>query len=266
MWPASHWRLLLPMLLVAAGTGCVSVPPYRAHPDLLREKPAIRTVGVLPPKIAMFEERARFGLNATVAHEEWSRAAEEAVADAFADEMAADGIAMVPIGVADDPEAEEIAELSAAVDFSILRHAFEKNSGEVLFREPFDEQLRAFGYSIGSAADLMDRHRVDAVWIVRGFNLLPTAGARAKHGADITLAILGALGGVAVPVLDLQKIQLRVTLIDRSGTVLYYGLADGRAGKPEAEDEYVAVDLRDARAARHYLRAALADYRAQGPP
>jgi hypothetical protein len=232
----------------------------------------------------MFEEQAKFGLNGVVPHDDWSSAADQAVAGAFAEVMAADRVPLVPIGT-DELEAKELVELYNAVEFSLLRHAFEKNTGELLPREPFPEQVRTLDYSLGPAAEFMDRHHVDALWVVRGFNLLPTTGATVKHGVDVALAVLAALGGVAVPVIDLQKIQLRVALIDKTGSILYYGVADDRTARPPAgppaepaptsgdslsdsarEPSFPDVDLRDPRAARHYLQAALSGYRAKGAP
>jgi hypothetical protein len=269
---------------VAAMAGCAPARPALTHPELPRKKQAIAVVGVLPPAIRMLEEQARFGMNEAVPRDDWSSAANESVAKAFAEEMAADRVGLVPIGV-DDPDAREIAELYNAVEFSILRHAFEKNTGELLPREPFPEKLSAPDYSLGPAVEFMDRHHVDALWILRGFNLLPTAGAKVKHGVEVALSVLAALGGLVVPVVDLQKIQLRAALVDRTGTILYFGIADDRTARPAAEppadaaaiggDSVLAsepeptfpdVDLRDPRAARHYLRAALSGYRAKPPP
>lgn len=190
--PDNRWRsarVLLLALLVAAPTamtGCVPGPGYQTHPELPRRRSGIAAVGFLPPKIEMFEEQAGFGANKTVPHDEWSAPADEAIAKAFAEEMAADRVPLVPIPV-DEVEAQELVALYNAVEFSILRHAFEKNTGEMLPREPFAEQVRTLDYSLGPAAEFMDRHHVDALWIVRGFNLVPTTGARVKRGVDITL-------------------------------------------------------------------------------
>jgi len=278
--------LLLALLaaLLAATAGCAYGPSYRTHPELPRRKSGIAAVGVMPPAIRMFEEQAKFGLNEVVPHDDWSSAADQAIARAFAEEMAADRVPLVPIG-ADDLEAKEVVELYNAVEFSILRHAFEKNTGEMLPREPFPEQVRTLDYSLGPAVEFMDRRHIDALWIVRGFNLLPTTGATVKHGVDVALAVLAALGGVVVPVIDLQKIQLRVALIDKTGSILYYGVADDRTARPPAsppaepvptsgdslsdsagEPSFPDVDLRDPRAARHYLQSALSGYRAKGAP
>ena len=278
--------LLLALLAVApvVTAGCASAPSYRTHPELPQRKPGIAAVGVLPPVIRMFEEQARFSLNEAVPHDEWSKAADEAVAKAFAAEMASDRVPLVPIAT-DGLEENDLAELYSAVEFSILRHGFEKQTGEMLPREPFPEQVRSLDYSLGPAAELMDRHHVDAVWIVSGFNLLPTAGAKAKRGLDTFLTILSALGGVGVPNIQLQKIQLRVALVGRNGGILYFGVADYRTPAPGAqppleaaptdgnpapgavgEATYAAIDLRDPRAARHYLRAALAGYREKAAP
>jgi hypothetical protein len=276
-------RFVLPAVILIVMSGCASVPSYRECPDLPHKAGGIRTVGLLPPVIAMSEEQARFGANRVVPNEAWSEAADQAVSAAFAREMAAVHVPLVPIAL-DDADVKELAALYAAVDFSIRRHSWETKTGVFPPQEPFAEKLDHLDYSLGAATGIMERYQVDAIWVVRGFNLLPTAGAQAKHGAEVTLAVLAALGGVAVPVTELRKIELRAALIGRDGTVLYYGLADERAGSPEpeppatagtdaegrsagsaGESTYIEVDLRDQRAARHYVAAALAGYQAAKP-
>ncbi len=252
--------------LVVAAAGCASIPATRTHPELPQRKAGIRTVGILPPVIKMAQERAQFGLNKVVPNDAWSSVAGEAVSRAFTEEMAADGITVLPVGT-DDSEVSELSDLYNAVEFSIRVHSWENQAGSFLPQEPFPEKVRALDYAVGPAGEVMERHHVDAFGMVRGFNLLPTAGASAKDGAEIALAVLAAIGGVPVPVMTLKKIELRVVLIDRAGSVLYYGVADDHTAAPSDEGESGGgspppVDLRDARAARRYVRAALAKYRA----
>lgn len=276
-------RLLSSALLaavLAAATGCASVPSFRTHSDLPQRKSGIRSVGLLPPVIILSEEQARFGLNKLVHQVLWSDAAVDAVSRAFSAEMAADRIPLVQLST-DDPAVKELAELYTAVELSIQKHAWETRSGEMPPREPFPEKVRVLDYSLGPVRELMERHHVDAVWFVRGFNLLPTAGTRVKEGVEVLLSIVAAMGGAPVPVMQLKKIELRAALIDWSGSVLYYGVADEeRGGQPvdevtaayapegevpasamTADRAYLAVDLRDPQVARHYLRAALKGYR-----
>ena len=267
------------MALLTVIAGCASAPSYRANAELPQGKGGIKRVGLLPPLIAVSEEQPRFGLNKLVYQVLWSTAAVEAVSRAFSEEMAADHVSLVPISTG-DAETKDLADLYNAVEFSIQRHAWEKRSGEFVPREPFPEKMRTFDYSLGPARELMERYNVDAVWIVRGLNLLPTTGARVKEGAEVLLSILAALGGHAAPLIQYKRVELRVALVDWNGTILYYGVADEGAGQPTeerpakaasmrgplepsepGENTYLTVDLRDPRVARHFIRAALSGYR-----
>lgn len=218
----------------------------------------------------MAEERAQFGINKVVEQDPWSSAAMATVSQAFAEEMAADHIPLVPVN-ADDLEVKELSDLYNAVEFSMRVHAWENQAGSILPQEPFPEKVSTFDYSVGPANELMERYQVDALWIVRGFNLLPTTGASVKDGVEVLLAVLSAIGGVPVPVMTLKKIELRVVLVDKTGSILYYGVADDTTAAPtgETSDEAAPeggstppVDLRDPRAAHHYLKTALSKYRA----
>lgn len=259
-------RWLLPVIMLAAA-GCASIPSYKMHSELPQKKGAIRTVGLLAPEIRMYEEQPRFGVNETVPHAEWAPAAEDSVAEAFSAEMAALGVKVVAIP-ADDPELREMAELFSAVAFSMQRHAWDRPTQTMPPTEVFPEQEKALDYSVGPLWATLEKHQVDAVWMVRGFNLLPTHGARVKDGLEVTIGILAALGGAAAPAMTLKKVGLSAALIDRDGRILYYGMSDDRAEAPDGETglEDVAKDLRDRRAARYYLKAALAGHRAEAAP
>jgi hypothetical protein len=179
---------------------------------------------------------------------------------------------------------KDLLALYNAVELSIQRHAWEKRSGEMVPRETFPEKVRTFDYSLGPAREIMERYNVDAVWIVRGFNLLPTTGTRVKEGVEVLLTVMAALGGAPMPLIQYKKVELRVALVDRTGSVLYFGVADEeRAGQPSgelpgesaaagdapagtAERAHLAVDLRDLQVARYYLKAALSQFRTGAAP
>ena len=279
-------RSLLFVLLAAALTaaaGCASAPTYRASPELPQKRSGIRTVGLLPPVIELSEEQPRFGLNKLVEQVLWSAAAVDTVTRAFSEQMADDHIQLVQIST-NDTEVNELVDLYKAVEYSINRHAWEKELGEMVPRETFPEKVRAFDYSLGPAKKLMERYHVDAVWFVRGFNRLPTTGTKVKEGLETLLSIMAAVGGHAAPAIQYKKVELRVALIDRDGNVLYYGVADEeRAGQPvgelpgesapagelpalTSERPYLSIDLRDPLVARHYIKAALSGYRAGAAP
>ncbi len=263
---------LLAVFLTAAA-GCASAPLYRTHPELPQRKSTIKTAGLLPPMITMYEEQYKFGLNKLIPHDDWSPGAAEAVRKAFLDETAA---IRMPLKFIDgeDRELNDMADLFSAVDFSIQRHVYDTN-----LKEMFPEKALSFDYSLGPAWEMMDRHQVDAVWIVTGFNLLPTTGAQVGDAVQHFVAILSALGGGPGVAFTLKKIELRAALVDKSGEIVFYTKLDEsnvpRAGRNAdsltvlhgeytdqgAEEGSLKKDIRDPRVARQYIRALLSEYR-----
>ncbi len=247
-------------VLMTAAVGCASAPLYRTHPELQQRKGAIRTVGLLPPTITMYEEQYRFKL---IPHDEWAPEAAEAVRKAFIDEMAAIRVPLVVIS-GEDRELNDIAGLFSAVDFSITRHVY----GITGRADTFPEKVRYFDYSLGPVQEMMERHSVDALWFVSGFNLFPTKGTQAADTAGVLLEILSGMGGHPVPALRLRKIELRAALVDKSGTIFFYcKLGEenvplvGQSTDQAAEEAPLKKDFRDARTARQYIRALLTEYR-----
>jgi hypothetical protein len=222
----------------------------------------------------MYEEQARFKL---VPHDEWSREATEAVRKAFLDETAAVRMPLKVIN-GEDRELDDMLDLFSAVDFSIRRHVYSRGFGSV-GDEPFPEKAPSFDYSLGPAREMMERHRVDAVWIVTGFNLLPTAGAKLGDAVTVLLSILSGLGGAPVPALVLIKVELRAALVDKEGTILFYcklneedlppaaqnpgqfNISEGANTSRAAEEGPLEKDIRNPKTARQYIRALLSEYR-----
>lgn len=245
------------MVVLTALAGCTPVPRrYKSHPELSQRKGDIRTIGLLPPVINMYEEQYKRML---VPHEEWSSAAVEAVTKALAAEMTANGLRLVMI-TTDDPELKEVAALYSAVDNSIQL-------------EPLPKEVHTFDYSMGPLQGAMDRYKVDAVWIVRGFNLLPTAGVKLGEGLGLMLSIL-SMGSInSGPALWPQRFRLSLALVDKNGRVLYYGIADEHgAGWPiqeplgEAAPAKGEIDLRDPQMAQQCIKAALSGYSGEAMP
>lgn len=227
---------LLVMLLTTAA-GCASAQSYRTPLELPQRKAAIRNVGLLPPMIKVFEEQVRFNL---VLHDDWSREATESLRKAFVDEMAADRLPLTVIS-GESHEVNDMADLFKAVDFSIGRHAYDN-----AWKETFPEKVRSFDYSLGPAREMMEQHQVDAVWIVTGYNLLPTLGAQWTDAFNILLAINPYSTGPLV----LTKVEFRAALVNKSGTILFY-----------YKEWPFPGDLRDPNFARPLVRELLSEYR-----
>jgi hypothetical protein len=263
--------LLAAFLIVVAGC---SVPlAYRAHPDLPYKKSTIRTVGLLPPMMALYEERAG---STPVPRDDWSREAAETVFAAFIDEMTANKQPLVLIGN-EDRDLVDLADLFSAVDYAVQRH-------EVLGRgpaEPLPGGTRPFDYSLGPAKQAMERHQVDAVWFVAGFTVLPASAAQAGNAVQATTGIPRTQTGQPASALLPARSELRAALVDMSGAVLFYGTINegnlsrierdslGGAGAPKegreparsAENSPAGWDLRDQKTAHRFVTALFSEYR-----
>ena len=271
--PFSFPMACLLTVFMTAAAGCASAPLYRTHPEWPQRKSTIKTVGLLPPMISMYEEQYRFGMHKVVPHDDWSREATDAVQKVLIDEMAALGL---PAKVVDeeDRDLDDMLDLYSAVDMSINRHAWEDHGsfyGEVGVVhsppqaydnlkeiEPFPGKARSFDYSLGPVREALERHQVDAVWIVTGFNLLPTTGAEVGDEAAYFFAFVGALAGANTNPSVLKKFELRAALVDKNGEIVFYAILD-KWNVPT--EEGVKEDARNPRFARRYIRALLAEYR-----
>ncbi len=270
----SFFVVCLLIIIMVSVAGCASAPLYRKHSDLSQKRRTIRTVGLLPPVISMYEYQASLGVK-LVPKDEWSPAAAGEITKAFIAEMTATPSPLVVIGWKEEKDFDEMVELFGPVDFSLKQHAYESKSGEMPPGEPFPEKMRFLEYSLGPAREAMARKAVDAVWIVRGFNNVPTLGAKVKEGVEILLDVVSALGRAPAVTWILIKIELGVALVDRDGTILFYNRIDDqkigpvnqespdRAADRPVGHEYGEEDLRNPRVARHYIKTLLQDFRAE---
>jgi hypothetical protein len=184
-------------MLVAAGC---AAPRYRTNAELLLRSGDIRTVGLMPPDIKMYEEQVRFKL---VPHDDWSRQAAESVSKAFVEELASGHMRPIPLGE-DDAELNDMADLYGAADLSIRTHYY-KN----YIDDRFSEKSRPFDYDLGPAKEAMERHGVDTVGfhlLLRLFSLEPACNFGPDCYADTDL-----------PVADTGMFYGRITVTTKSG-------------------------------------------------
>jgi hypothetical protein len=119
-----------------------------------------------------------------------------------------------------EQELKEISALFDAVSKSIITHTFSTDNNPNLF----PGKLQNFDYSVGSLESIMNSSGGDALLIVQGVGQVATAGKK-------TLNVLGSVTGVAVGALTgivvLPKMEgssLRMALVDRNGTILWYNI------------------------------------------
>ena len=195
--------------------------------------------------ISMYEEQT--GLN-LVLHDDWSREANENLRKAFVDEMAANRLPLILISGESD-EANDMADLFKAVEFSIGRHAYDNP-----FKETFSRKMQSFDYSLGPARQMMDERQVNAVWIVSGYTLLPTGGAQLTDVGEILLTLATSMSYMPHSPRILTKVEFRAALVDKSGAILFY-----------YRDSPSPGDVRDPRFARGLVRELLSHYREAVP-
>lgn len=291
--PPLHYSIRMACLLaifMTAVAGCASAPLYRTHPEWPQRKSEIKTVGLLPPMISMYEEKYSLFMNKVVPHDNWSLEATEAVQKAFIDEAAAVHLPAKVIN-GEDRDLNDMLDLYSAVDMTITRHVWESH-GELFPEsgviqspphpydnikglEPFPGKAHSFDYSLGPVRETLERNEIDAVWIVTGFNLLPTTGAQLGDEADYFFSFVGALAGANTNPSVFKKFELRAALVDKSGDILFYALLDdsnvpneapgNRSSDQAAAKAPVIEDVRDPGTARRYIRALLSEYRKAAP-
>ncbi len=172
-----------------------------------------RKEGLLPPAIVVFEERAGTGTE-PVPDLASSSSAGDAIRTAFLAELAAKGIAPTPLG----EDETGPADLTRLLDLPGRIEAED--------RRPPSEALLSAGYPPASVQAAMDRHQLDAVWLVSGI-AVPQEGAG-------------------------KRLLLRAALVDRQGKVLHSDVVDRRAADP-----------RDPQVARRAAAELLAEYRTE---
>ena len=238
-----------------AGAGCVS-PPYRTNPAWPTAEGSIRHVALLPPLVTVYEEQVRYTLQELVPKDDWTRAAAESLRDAFRAELPTVRLTFSEIE-GGEAEIGDMEDLFSAVDVSIRRHVF----GEM--DEEFPARVRSFDYSLGSAASLMERHELDAVWIVAGANLVPTLGAQVRDAIELFMEIAAALGGRASLSTRLEKLDLRAALVGKDGSILFFCVihaGDVPGAEPASRKGELQHDLRDPAFARRVVHELLAEY------
>jgi len=203
----------------------------KAHPDLSSRLSSIRTVGLVPPEIRIFEFSAGGMLEQ---RDDWSSAGKMNVIRGVASAFDARRIAVTPLTIEENrkEEIEDIQALYRAVVVSILIHSDGPNA--------FPKERQRFDYTLGPLEPLLDAYGVDALLFVYGRDEISTGGRK-------TLAVLGMAAGVVFrPGISI----LGIGLVDRSGKVLWYN-SDYSAGH---------VDFRDPESVMKFSSGILSDF------
>jgi hypothetical protein len=238
--PAAIAAVCLPWVLAVGTPAYAASREASAQAANPQSSPTARNLGLLPPAIIVFEQEAGPGA-APSPSVEGSSVAAETVSAAFVAEMTARKVELTVIG-RDEIDAADLSRLHA-VPGRLAR-------GDM---QPLPEAMLSVDYPPGSVERIMERHGLDAVWIVTGIVILTREGA-----------------GTSGPAIG-NRLLLRAALVDGQRTILFSDVADENAVAPDrgapgapVAIEAAQVDLRDPNVARKGVEALLAEYRTEG--
>lgn len=227
---AIRWLAIvfLPIFLVPAAGFAAEQEEFRAPPDFRQRIQKVRTIGILKPDMKIFEITSG---GVKELRPEWCDEACGHVQSAFTAEFQRFGYELKAVdpGADSEKELQEMLSLHQAVVASVLPHAYD---GPGLF----PAKKTNFDYTVGPIDNIVGRAGVDALLVVRGVDEISTSGRKAMQ----TLGILAgaAVGVIATP--NMGRTFLIVSLIDRSGDLLWFNAPGGAGGYNLREPESVS--------------------------
>jgi hypothetical protein len=227
--------LLFTVLLVPAPAFAAEQETYRAPPDFLQRMRKVKTIGILKPDMKIFEITSG---GVKELRPEWCDEACGLVKNGVTAEFQRFGYELKAIDPGKDTEGEvrDMLALHEAVVAGILRHAYD---GPGLF----PAKKTNFDYTVGPIDNIVRLAGADALLVVSGVDEISTSGRKAMQ-------TLGILAGAAVGIItspNMGRTFLFVSLIDRSGDLLWFNVQGG-AGKynlrePDSVSRLVAQSL-----------------------
>jgi hypothetical protein len=229
------------LLIALLSVGCVT--PYREVPDFDQRFGRIRTVTLLPPKVAVYKITAG-GVEEEVY--EWTESARRLLAAELEREIRERGrLQFVPYPQPTVEDAipggaapgwtplEENWALFEAVATAVFRHTYDQ-------KQLFAPKQKNFDYTLGAdAATLVEGIGADAFLIVVATDYVETAGRT-------TLIVLGALASVAAgapvgPAMSPTSVILALVEA-RTGDILWFNQVASRANLRDPESDAKLVD------------------------
>lgn len=229
--------LVLCGLLIFAASGCAG-PTFRVHPAMGSRVQEMKTVGLFPPDIKIYEFTAG-GIHDL--RDDWSEQGKENVQRAIMERFSGGPVAVRTLTTDKELEndVKEVFALYEAVGASIMLHTYNEQN-------IFLDKKNSFDYSVGSIEALLRKSGADALLLVQGIDEISTGGRQALT----TLGILaGAFTGVYVGP-RVGATALRVALVDSSGAILWFNVKGSGGGS----------DLRNRDSATAFVRATLAEF------
>lgn len=222
--------LLLILVSLLLTIGCAP-PSYRAHPELDTRSKNIKTSGLLPPDIKIYEFTAG-GVHEL--RDDWCNIGKDNVMRAFLENLNGKSIEIKTITIDKDieEEIEDIQALYRAVSTSINMHTY----GPFLF----PEKQKNFDYSIGPLDKVLKKVGADAIVFIHGTDEISTSGRKA-------LIAIGFITGI-IPRSGITT--LNVSIVDSSGAILWHSIKGNEGGH----------DLREHSSSKRIVESVLADF------
>jgi len=227
--------LFLTVLLVPATAIAAEQETFRAPPDFPQRMRKVKTIGILKPEVKVFEITSG---GVKELRPEWCDEACGLVKSGIAAEFQRFGYELKGIDPGKDSGGEilEMLALHEAVVAGILGHSYD---GPGLF----PAKRTNFDYTVGPIDNIVRPAGADALLVVSGVDEISTSGRKAMQ-------TLGILAGAAVGIIttpNMGKTFLFVSLIDRSGDLLWFNVQGGAGGynlrEPESVSKLVAKSL-----------------------
>lgn len=220
--------------IFASVIGCAPAS-YRAHPELDTLVRSIKTIGIIPADIRIYELSAG---DVEELRDDWSDQGRENVTRAALAGLKNYNVQAKSLTIRKgfEDEMEDIQALYWAVSASILYYTYNEQG--------IPEKRKNFVYSVGPMKKFLDAHGVDAVLLVSGYDEISSGGRKALRALSM---VTGIITGVTK---RSGMTGMSAALVDKSGTVLWYNINVQEGG----------YDLRDAGDAKGMVKVVLRDF------
>lgn len=222
------------IIVVVSVIGCAPTS-YRTHPELDTRIKSIKTIGIVPADIRIYELSAG---DTEELRDDWSDQGRENIMRAALAGLKKHNVQTKSITIRKEfeNEMEDVQDLYWAVSASILYYTYSEQG--------IPEKRKNFIYSVGPIKKLLDAHGVDAVLLVSGYDEISTGGRKALRALSMVTSIITGVTKRS------GMTGMSAALIDKSGSVLWYNIDVEEGG----------YDLRDADSAQGMVKLVLREF------